>query len=72
MNSAAVLLKMNLSLVQSLDDEIENDGELTVDGTSASFPIYKGAEATIFERYILAFQFSMRLSLTKKAFSELL
>lgn len=55
------------------DDITESDvNEATVDGKDTSAPIYEGAEVTIFESYILAFQFSVRHSLTKKAFSELL
>ena len=35
-------------------------------------PVYPGAELTVLESYLLLFQYSLRHSLTKKAFSELL
>ena len=48
----------------------EEDTELIADPFSN--PLYDGADISIFESYILGFEFAIRHTLTAKAFSELL
>ena len=49
---------------------VEEDTELIADPFSN--PLYDGADISIFESYILVFEFVIRHNLTAKAFSELL
>lgn len=55
-----------------VESDAEDDNGFTIDGRNPSTPIYGGAQVTVFESYVLAFQFSVRHSLTKTAFAELL
>lgn len=63
----------------TLTDEDDQDDEDLADGPGISsinpisLPLYyDSAEISVFESYLLCFQFAIRHSLTAKAFSELL
>ena len=65
-------MEIDSELEMQQEFDFEDEGRLTIDRNNPSTPIYEGAEVTILESYLMAFQFSVRHSLTKKAFSELL
>ena len=70
-NSLQDLSESFCSFDESVDLDIEHP-ELEIVGGPFSTPLYEGADITVFESYLLAFQYATRHSLTKKAFEELL